>query len=116
MMRGTKVRYAEPSGLYRSIRQQCLKFGMTPMRAAISATLALEEMMANASPMESLLYLAAIGTVAIPDMERAEPANDQEAEERRDMLSAYNIRKPEDFRKKCEELRNSPIYQDLQKR
>lgn len=77
------------------------------MRAAISATLALEDMMKGSSPLDSLAYLAAIGTVAIPDMERIQPANDQEAAERQDMIDAYRVRRSGKFQKKCQELRNS---------
>ena len=75
---------------YRVVKAQCLRYGHSPLRAAIYATLALEECMNDPGTPDRLPFLSTIGAVALSDVERLAPADDEEAAEKRDLLEAYD--------------------------
>lgn len=75
---------------YRVVKAQCLRYGHSPLRSAIYATLALEECMNDPATPDRLPFLSTIGAVSIPEVERLVPADDEEAAEKRDLLEAYD--------------------------
>lgn len=75
---------------YRVVKAQCLRYGHSPLRAAIYATLALEECMNDPATPDRLPFLSTIGAVSIPEVERLVPADEEEAAEKRDLLEAYD--------------------------
>ena len=75
---------------YRIVKAQCLRYGHSPLRAAIYATLALEECMNDPATPDRLPFLSTIGAVSIPEVERLAPADEEEATEKRDLLEAYD--------------------------
>ena len=75
---------------YRVVKAQCLRYGHSPLRAAIYATLALEECMNDPATPDRLPFLSTIGAVSIPEVERLAPADEEEAAEKRDLLEAYD--------------------------
>ncbi len=75
---------------YKVVKSNALRWGFSPLKAAIYATLALEECMNDLGTNDPLPFLATIGATALPDVERTEPANEEEAAEKRDLLEAYD--------------------------
>lgn len=75
---------------FRVVKSNALRWGFSPLKSAIYATLALEECMNDPGTRDPLPFLATIGASALPDVERLEPANDEEAQEKRDLLEAYD--------------------------
>ena len=80
----------DAADFYRVVKAQNLRYGFSPLKSAIYATLALEECMNDPGTPDRLPFLSTIGAVAIPDVERLAPANDEEAAEKRDLLEAYD--------------------------
>lgn len=81
--------YFEATDFYKVVKKQCIRYGYTPLKSAIFGLLALEECMNDAQTPDRLPYLSTIGVVALPEIERLEPADEEEAQEKRDMLEAY---------------------------
>lgn len=79
----------EATEFYKIVKNQSLNYGYSPLKSAIYATLALEECMNDPATPDRLPYLSTIGIVALPEIERLQPANDEEAAEKDDMLAAY---------------------------
>ena len=75
---------------YRIVKSNALRWGFSPLKAAIYATLALEECMNDPATPDRLPFLSTIGAVSIPEVERLAPADDEEAAEKRDLLEAYD--------------------------
>lgn len=75
---------------FRVVKSNALRWGFSPLKSAIYATLALEECMNDPGTRDPLPFLATIGASALPEVERLEPANDEEAQEKRDLLEAYS--------------------------
>lgn len=75
---------------YRIVKSNALRWGFSPLKAAIYGTLALEECMNDLGTNDPLPFLATIGATALPEVERTEPANEEEAAEKRDLLEAYD--------------------------
>lgn len=75
---------------YRVVKAQCLRYGHSPLRAAIYATLALEECMNDPATPDKLPFLTTIGVTGLSEIERLQPASEEEADEKRDMLAAYS--------------------------
>lgn len=75
---------------YKAVKSNALRWGFSPLKAAIYATLALEECMNDPGTKDPFPFLATIGASALPEVERLEPANEEEADERRDLLEAYD--------------------------
>lgn len=75
---------------FRVVKSNAMRWGFSPLKSAIYATLALEECMNDPGTRDPLPFLATIGATALPEVERLEPANDEEAQEKRDLLEAYS--------------------------
>lgn len=75
---------------FRVVKSNALRWGFSPLKSAIYATLALEECMNDPGTRDPLPFLATIGASALPEVERLEPATDEEAQEKRDLLEAYS--------------------------
>lgn len=75
---------------YKVVKANALRWGFSPLKSAIYATLALEECMNDLATKDQLPFLATIGASALPEVERLEPANDEEAQEKRDLMEAYD--------------------------
>ena len=75
---------------FRVVKSNALRWGFSPLKSAIYATLALEECMNDLATKDQLPFLATIGAAALPEVERLEPANEEEAQEKRDLLEAYD--------------------------
>ena len=75
---------------FRAVKANALRWGYSPLKAAIYATLALEECMNDHATHDPLPFLATIGAAALPEVERLEPATEEEAAEKRDLLEAYD--------------------------
>lgn len=78
---------------YKAVKRNAIRHGFTEMKAAIYGTLALEECLREAGDMYKLTFLSTIGSVALPDVEKIEPANDEEESEKRDLIAFYNVKK-----------------------
>ena len=90
MKHGDKFVMFEPNAFYKAVKLSCMESGTTQLRAVIYAILALEEIMRDDSCPDKLPVLAAIGAVAIPEMERLQPMDEVEDIEKREMLDAYS--------------------------
>ena len=75
---------------YKVVKANALRWGFSPLKSAIYATLALEECMNDPGTRDPLPCLATIGATALPDVERTAPATEEEAAEKRDLLEAYD--------------------------
>lgn len=80
---------------YRAVKLNAQRHGFTDLKAAILGTLALEECLREAGPMYKLTFLSTIGAVALPDVEKLEPADEEEATDKKDLLDFYRVEKNE---------------------
>ena len=80
---------------YKAVKLNARRHGFSPLRSAIYATLALEECLREAGAMYKLVFLSTIGAVALPDVEKIEPADDEEAADKRDLIAFYRSAKDE---------------------
>lgn len=80
---------------YKAVKKLAKRHGFSTLRSAIYATLALEECQRNAGAMYKLTFLSTIGAVALPDVEKIEPADEAEAADKRDLIEFYRSTKDE---------------------
>lgn len=89
MKHGERLVMFDSNEFYRAVKSSCMNSGTTQLRAVIYATLALEEIMRDDSCPDKLPMLSTIGAVAIPEMERLQPMDEMEAEDKEAMLGAF---------------------------
>lgn len=80
---------------YKAVKKLAKRHGFSTLRSAIYATLALEECLRAAGAMYKLTFLSTIGAVALPDVEKIEPADEAEAADKRDLIAYYRSEKDE---------------------
>lgn len=72
---------------YETVRDSCVKHGMTCLRASIYATLDLEDHLYTVPIGFQFPYFLVIEAVALPDIRRYAPIDDQEAHDKEVMLA-----------------------------
>lgn len=80
---------------YKAVKLNAQRHGFSELQSAIYGTLALEECLREVGTMQKLIFLSTIGAVALPDVEKLEPATEEEAQDKKDLIEFYRSTKDE---------------------